>query len=183
MFLFSSKLFIDNSGDIWYNYIEGNITTIIKEAQMKRVLSLFVVCLIFIGCIGCTNKNLPLETNVPLENYSFYYVKNGNILVEKKHTDSSYFAIMAEWLTFNGIDTQFKLNRVFTYSENPDLMPKTEQNEYTYIWDDDVVFCFLSDFETFINDEDNVLYDQSLDMTLKKNRSIIISNALFSESQ
>ncbi|MBQ9113055.1 MAG: hypothetical protein IJY08_05690 [Clostridia bacterium] len=150
---------------------------------MKRTCIIFLSLFIIVGCIGCTPKTLTPEITVPPENYAFYYAKDGKIASTAKNTQSSYLAIMEEWLTFNSLDTRFKLNRVFMYSENPDLMPETEKNEYIYIWDENMVFCFLSDFDAFINDESNLLYKQALDMTLRENRDIMLANALAEDSQ
>lgn len=150
---------------------------------MKKLLLFFIVCAMLIVCIGCANKGSPLEITVQPENYPFYYVKDGSALFEEKSTDTSYWAIMNEWLSFNGLDNRFKLNRVLTYSENPDLMPELEKNEFAYTWNEELVFCFLSDFDVFINDQSNALYKTALDMTLSECRNIMVSNALSSNRQ
>ena len=139
---------------------------------MSKIYFLLITVVVFSLCLnGCNNDYEEEITEAP-SNFQIYYVDGNKIEASNENIRANIGTVMEKWLALNGLEEQFPLERMSLYNEDlsgitENNTVETKENEYCFAYEE-FRFYFLSDFNSFLEKDGNVLYNEALVKTLSE---------------
>ena len=137
---------------------------------MKNFVSFLLLFFSLAFLFGCGQDD-SLTVDSPVEQFDVYYVENGQILKNVRSLSSLPSEVMKEWLILNKLDDDFEIVGMYIKDDISEEN-RTPITSYRYEYDC-WEFYFSSDISSFLEQEDNKLYKDSLEQTLENALSVL----------